>query len=123
MRILVADDLESARLAMKLALEAAGHEVVCAADGAEALACIRQRAFDLAVVDIWMPRQSGLDVLRALRHWLRPLPVVVISGGGPGASLEQATALADLHGASRVLYKPVEEEELLAAVSEATWIA
>ena len=119
MRILLADDLDSARAAMRLVLEAAGHEVVCVEDGAAAIAHSTDDSLDMAVLDIWMPRLSGLEVLKALRNRPRPLPVVLISGGGPGASLEQATALADLHGAAAVLYKPAGDEELLAAVNAA----
>lgn len=119
MHILLAEDLESARAAMKLVLESAGHEVVCVENGAEAMERSQQDSFDVAVLDIWMPQLSGIDVLKALRSRPQPTPVVLVSGGGPGASLEQATALADLYGASRVLYKPVDDNELLSAVNEA----
>lgn len=104
---------------MTLVLESAGHEVVWAQDGEQALELSASEAFDVAVVDIWMPRLSGLDVLKALRNRTKPIPVVLVSGGGPGATLEQATALGDLHGAAAVLYKPVEDDELLAAVKKA----
>ncbi len=104
---------------MTLVLESAGHDVVCCADGEQAIQLSTAEHFDLAVVDIWMPRRSGLDVLKALRSRDDKIPVILASGGGPGASLEQATALADLYGAAAVLYKPVEDEELLAAVRNA----
>lgn len=118
-RILLAEDIEPARAAMALVLETAGHDVVCCSDGEEAIELCEVQQFDLAVVDIWMPRRSGLDVLKALRGKSDNIPVILASGGGPGASLEQATALADLYGATAVLYKPVEDEELLAAVDKA----
>jgi len=104
---------------MKLVLESAGHDVVCVENGAEAIEHSEQETFDVAVLDIWMPRLSGIDVLKALRNLRRPMPVILISGGGPGASLEQATALGDIYGAAAVLYKPVDDKELLAAISDA----
>lgn len=100
-------------------LEAAGHEVVPATDGVEALRHYRQNRFDVAVLDIWMPRQSGIDVLKALRERGDDLPVVLVSGGGPGASLEHASTLGDIHGANAILFKPVRDRELLAAVETA----
>ena len=45
-------------------------------------------------------------------------PFVVISGGGPGRTLENVTARADAYGAVRILYKPFEDEELLAALNQ-----
>ena len=101
---------------MKLVLESAGHEVVAASDGIEALRHSEKERFDVAVLDVWMPRQSGLDVLKTLRERGSDLPVVLVSGGGPGASLEHAAILGDIHGASAILFKPVADRELLAAV-------
>jgi CheY-like chemotaxis protein len=65
-----------------------------------------------------MPKKSGLDVLKALRQLKADMPVILISGGGPGATLEQATAIADIYRADRVLYKPFEDEELLSAIAQ-----
>ena len=66
-----------------------------------------------------MPKKSGLDVLKDIRQAYPHMPVILVSGGGPGATLEQATMMADLHKATQVLYKPFEDEELLDAVSTA----
>ncbi len=117
--ILVADDAVHVAEAIQLVLNSAGHRVVVVNDGAAALACLHQQMFDLAVLDIWMPKKSGLDVLKDIRREHPVLPVVLVSGGGPGATLEQATMMADLYKASRVLYKPFEDEELLSAVDAA----
>lgn len=112
-KILVAEDVETTREAITVVLESAGHEVVAVADGEAAQAELAKGGFDAAVLDIWMPRRSGLDVLKTSRKSDKLLPIILISGGGPGASLEQATAIADLYKASAVIYKPFQDEELL----------
>lgn len=118
-RILLAEDMPSTRAAMQAVMEAAGHEVVGVKDGAEAILHLEQQTFDVAVLDIWMPLQSGLDVLKQLRGRGETLPVILVSGGGPGASLEQAVTLGDLHGANAILFKPVDNAELLATLQKA----
>ncbi len=117
--ILVADDATHVAEAIQLVLKTAGHTVIVAFDGAAALEYLLQYSFDLAVLDIWMPKKSGLDVLKEIRRVHPAMPVVLVSGGGPGATLEQATMMADLYKASQVLYKPFEDEELLEAVDAA----
>jgi len=119
-RILFAEDMAATRAAMQAVMEAAGHEVVSAKDGAEAMRHLEQGGFDAAVLDIWMPLQSGLDVLQHVRNRGDSLPIILISGGGPGASLEQAATLGDLHGANAILFKPVADAELLATLRNVT---
>jgi CheY-like chemotaxis protein len=116
-RVLLADDVAVMVEAMSAALESEGHVITVAKDGDSALALLTSHEFDVAVLDIWMPKRSGLDVLKAVRRLKPSLPVILISGGGPGATLEQATAIADVYGADRVLYKPFEDEELLSAIA------
>jgi CheY-like chemotaxis protein len=115
-KILVAEDSPDTLEAILLVLEGAGHTVFTARDGDQALVLLGERQYDLAVLDIWMPRRSGLDVLKSLRAQVEDLPVILVSGGGPGATLEQATAIADLYRADKVIYKPFEDEDLLSAV-------
>lgn len=79
--ILVVDDspLSAAKLAM--AMRALGHSPETAANGAEALRRLRERAFDLVLLDIVMPEMDGYAVLEALKadETLRDIPVIVIS--------------------------------------------
>jgi two-component system, chemotaxis family, chemotaxis protein CheY len=117
-RILLADDVPLMVEAVVTALESEGHQVAVAADGDAAMLLLTSEKFDIAVLDIWMPKKSGLDVLKALRQLKPDMPVILISGGGTGATLEQATAIADIYRADRVLYKPFEDEELLSAIAQ-----
>jgi CheY-like chemotaxis protein len=77
--ILVVDDSSNERNGLCRLLERAGYEVRSAADGVEALEKIQEHQFDLLLVDIWMPRMNGLELLALLPDESRP-PVVVITG-------------------------------------------
>ena len=80
--VLLADDEESVRVLTKRMLEYAGFEVVCAADGREALALFteRRRQVRLVVLDWTMPHMDGEACLRELRRLDPDLKVIMISG-------------------------------------------
>ncbi|WP_176525217.1 response regulator [Caenispirillum bisanense] len=118
-RILLVEDQPLVRKAVRGALEDAGFGVVEAGDGEEGLSAARRDSFDLAIVDIWMPRVDGIEFLKQVRAIHADLPVIVISGGGPDAPLEVKAHLAQAHGAHEVLFKPFEDDELMAAVDRA----
>ena len=65
--ILVIDDDALLRSAVRAALEAAGYVVIEAADGEKGLRLHREQGPDLVIVDIFMPEQDGLDVIRDVR--------------------------------------------------------
>jgi CheY-like chemotaxis protein len=67
-KILVADDDRTTRFAVSSMLKKAGYAVTAAKDGAEALRNIQRKTFDLAFLDIWMPRLTGLEVLARVRE-------------------------------------------------------
>jgi DNA-binding response OmpR family regulator len=117
-RVLVAEDDEEMRTLLSVQLERRGFEVRAARDGQETLAYLTASArADLPtphviVMDVRMPRCSGLDILTALRlaHW--QTPVILMTGFGDATLHAQASAL----GAVRVLDKPFELDELDAAI-------
>lgn len=114
LEILVADDEALIRLGLRVMLEELGHRVTLAPDGREALRLARQRAFDLAILDIKMPRTDGLAAAQALsRH--TPLPVIFLTAYSEADLVEQATDLP-VHG---YLVKPVQPEQLAAAIAVA----
>ncbi len=80
--VLVADDSEEIRLECARLLTEAGYQVATAADGEEALRRIREEHPDALLLDLLMPRMTGFDVLRELRHddRLRDTPVLAMSG-------------------------------------------
>lgn len=79
--VLVADDAPEVLVECERLLSAAGYQVSTASDGEEALQKVRDEHPDLVVLDLLMPRMTGFDVLREIRHdeRLRDTPVLAIS--------------------------------------------
>src|SRR5215472_6242953 len=83
-KILVADDDRTTRFAISSMLKNAGYAVTAVKDGAEALRNIQQTSFDLAFLDIWMPKVTGLEVLARIRAGeSRPKIVIMTSDSTP----------------------------------------
>ena len=101
--ILIIDDEEAIRLLLRIALEAAGHEVMGAANGRIGLALYRHRPADLVITDIVMPEMNGLDMLLELTREFIHAKVIAISGaGGERDDLD----VAKLLGARQTFKKP-----------------
>jgi CheY-like chemotaxis protein len=104
--VLVVDDQEDVRATVAESLEAAGYEVLQAADGPAALAILGQRQdVRLLVTDIRMPLMSGTELARRAVALHPGIGVVLMSGYFP--------PLATI---GRVLHKPFDTRQLLAAV-------
>jgi CheY-like chemotaxis protein len=78
MRILVVDDEPMVRFLLVRFLEEEGHLVDEAEDGADALERLSQRAYDLLMTDVHMPRMSGIDLVRAVRRQGNRIPLIVM---------------------------------------------
>ena len=112
--VLCADDDEDILALVALRLERVGYRVARATNGDDALALARELKPDVAVVDVMMPRRSGLDVLRELRAGAdtRELPVVLLSARAQDADVERGLAA----GANAYLAKPFTARQLIATV-------
>ena len=110
--ILVADDNEKNRELLSDILTGEGYKVVCAEDGEEALLAIKNRAVDLALLDVVMPRKSGLEVCQIIKFnpETRFIPVVLVTGL---TSVDERIR-GIRAGADDFLNKPVNSQELLA---------
>ncbi len=84
MKILLVEDSKFQRVANGRALANAGYSVIHAADGEEGLRAARENIPDLILLDMMLPKLSGLDVLRALKSDVlaKHIPVIVLSGLG-----------------------------------------
>ncbi len=77
--ILIGEDDPDVRKWLGIALETEGHAVRQACDGEETLAAVRARRPDLLILDIMMPKMSGLDVCRAIRAVDASLPIMMLT--------------------------------------------
>jgi two-component system KDP operon response regulator KdpE len=112
--ILVVDDEAPVLRTLKRNLSGYGYEVLTAADGVEALACVEENRPDLMLLDLNMPRLSGLEVCRRIRKW-NQMPIIVLSARGDE---QQKVEALDL-GADDYLTKPFGMSELLARIRAA----
>lgn len=113
MRILIVDDDEPFRLALRNAFVRRGYEVSLAGSPAEAEASLKEGIPHYAVVDLRMPGGSGLDLVKLLRAQVPRAPqVVVLTGYGTIGTAVEAIRL----GALNYLNKPADAEEIEAAL-------
>jgi CheY-like chemotaxis protein len=112
--ILLAEDHADSRELFEEILRAEGHAVTVAGDGNEALALLLAGEFELAVLDIGLPRLDGIEVARLARERLGPrAPRFVAMTGYTGRQEREALAAA---GFDTHLAKPVLVPDLLAAL-------
>ena len=102
-RVLVADDEQGVRVFVAEALQSAGHDVTAVADGAEALAALREQAFDVLITDLRMPRVDGMTLVRTARQEHPDVEVIVMTAHGAVATAVEAMKL----GAFDYLEKPI----------------
>ncbi|MBV9334016.1 MAG: response regulator transcription factor [Candidatus Eremiobacteraeota bacterium] len=110
-RIAVIDDEPHIRDLLSLAFGHAGYAVRSAADAASGLELVREWEPDLVVLDVMMPKTSGIEMLPALRR-ATDAPVIVLSARGEVEDKVEGLA----HGADDYLSKPFAISELLARV-------
>ena len=118
-RILVVDDESSIRESLAGLLADEGHEIVSAADGAQALALLRAADTDalpdVVLLDIAMPGRDGLEVLADLSQAWPEIPVVMMSGHGTIETVVRSTRL----GAFDFVEKPLPVDKLLLTIEHA----
>ncbi|GAC1439510.1 MAG: hypothetical protein NVSMB51_17540 [Solirubrobacteraceae bacterium] len=111
-QILIVDDEPAVAQAVARALRLERYDVALAANGVEALAMIAERQFDAVVLDVSMPRLSGLDACRRMRAAGDRTPVLMLTARD---SVDDRVAGLDA-GADDYLVKPFALRELLARV-------
>ncbi len=112
-RILVVDDERAIRDLLSDAISDAGHEVLCAANGEEALSLIGQENIHIAICDIKMPGMNGIDLLQKIRDISPETIVLMITAY---ASVETAVD-ALRYGAFDYILKPLLDEGVIAKLS------
>ena len=118
-RILIVDDDPGQRSLLETFLRSQGFETVLADSGKKALETLRTGKFDMMISDVRMPGLSGLETLRLARQEYATLPVLLIT-----AYTDVRDAVAAMRdGAVNYLSKPIDLDELLAGVRQATGLS
>src|ERR1700687_1511800 len=131
MKILLIEDSKFQRIANERALGKAGYGVIHAGDGEEGLRLARENIPELILLDMMLPKVSGLDVLRALKGdvLVKHIPVIVLSGLGQaneskllkdGAAAFVTKSEKSFENNSSLLIRTVESVLSRAKVLEAT---
>ena len=113
-RVLVIDDDGLFRDIVGTALRGAGHVVDEAEDGKAGAAKFAKTAYDLVIVDMYMPQQDGIDTIFEMDAGAKGIPVIAVTGGhsmGP-----DSLRLAESAGADLTMEKGFTPEELVKAV-------
>lgn len=117
-RILVIDDDPDVRGSLSKILTRAGYEVVVAAEGAAGIELQHNDPADVIITDIFMPGLDGLQTIRQLKKEGSGVRIIAVSGGDRTGTMD-LTEQAGLMGAFKVLRKPFEMTDVLAAVKAA----
>ena len=113
MRILVIEDEEKLRLQLSTRLKEAGYAVDLAADGEEGLFIGREYPVDIAVIDLGLPKMSGIEVIRKLRDGGREFPILILTARDRWQDKVEGLEA----GGDDYLVKPFHMEELQARIS------
>ncbi|MCB1627736.1 MAG: response regulator transcription factor [Xanthomonadales bacterium] len=113
MRVLLVEDEAPLRETLAARLQREGFAVDTAVDGAEGLYMAREVPFDVAIVDLGLPKLSGIDLVRGLREAGRRYPVLILTARGSWQDKVEGLK----SGADDYLVKPFHIEELLARMN------
>ncbi len=124
-KVLVVDDDPDVRLFSVTVLEENGYSPLEAANGEEGLKMVKQENPELIILDVLMPRQSGIRLYRELKtnKTFRDIPIIILSGIAKKTFLRSQKALTEFGGKEVpepkvYLEKPVEPEVLAAEIEK-----
>jgi two-component system chemotaxis response regulator CheY len=114
--ILVAEDSNSVRKFILLALKLAGYEVITAVDGMDALEQLPKIKIDMLITDINMPNIDGIKLVKSIREnpEYSNLPIIILSSLSTDENIEQGIAA----GANSYLIKPFNDKKIQYEVSK-----
>ena len=112
--ILIADDDDQIRSLLRSILEDEGYRVFTAEHGKKAIAILKETPIDLMLTDLVMPEQEGMETIVQARRDYPGLKIVAVSGAFAGSILDAASHF----GASAILEKPLQVDEVLKVVQD-----
>lgn len=115
--ILIADEAPSVRQFLRKVLVGAGHAVLEAGNGKEAMSQIRRNGVDLLIIALVMPEQEGLETIRMLRKQYPELKIIATSGAFSDSRLDGVLLrIAAALGAKAGIQQPLTAAGVLATV-------
>ena len=122
--LIVDDDVDVRKFVSKL-VERAGYEAIEAKNGMDGMGTVREDKPDLIILDVLMPKQSGIRMYRELKtdEPLKDIPVIMLSAIAPRSFFRSQEVLAEFAGESvpepeAYMEKPEEPEELIALMKK-----
>jgi CheY-like chemotaxis protein len=116
-RILIVDDEKIVRDLLRTVLEHDGHEVGEATDGQQALDMHARGAYDVAIVDLILPKKNGLDTVLELRAQLPTTRIIVMTGALP-TLLSGNRKMDEMLGSVAKITKPMRPADLVRTVRD-----
>jgi two-component system chemotaxis response regulator CheY len=115
-KIITVDDASTMRKMISFTLREAGHEVIEAPDGLEALAMLRSQTVDMVITDINMPNMDGITLTRRLRSLpnYQKTPIILLTTESDPAKKAEGRAA----GATGWIVKPFNQEQLVSVVAK-----
>ncbi len=113
--ILIIEDDETMRSALKRILEADSHSVIAAADGTELNSLLDEVVLDLIILDVGLPWINGFELAELMKNHndLKNIPLIFVSGHGQAEDVKRGFAV----GADDYIKKPFDTDEIRAAVN------
>ena len=122
-RVLVVDDELDMRIFITTLLETSGYKPLSAVDGKEGLEIARQKKPSLIILDVMMPRESGINMYRELKNdpEMKDIPVIMVSALSRKTFFHSQKVLDEYKGEkiaepAAYIEKPPEPDELLEAI-------
>ena len=110
--ILITDDDRDFRETLRVVFEPRGFRTYLASDGEEALNIVHQEEVHLVLLDMHMPKLTGLETIRRVKQFRSRLPCILLSAGLNDSLIRQA----QLAEAFSILSKPISRHQLTSAV-------
>jgi len=113
--IMIVDDDAHIQLALRQIVESAGHRVIEASNGQDAIDLFEEFRPDLVITDVFMPHMDGIETIRVIRRMTPAARIIAISGGCVGSGWNYLESVVVL-GANLALQKPFTCSQLLSAI-------
>ena len=124
-KILVVDDEMDIRIFISTLVETSGYKPLVAKDGEEGLKMVKEHKPDLVILDVMMPKESGLKLYREIKtdDTTKHIPVIMVSAVSKKTFFHSYRELNRYHGASiaepeAYIEKPPEAEELISYITK-----